>query len=47
MDVPSLANDGSATVVTFPEREASSLRFTVTGVSSSTQNVGLSEIEAY
>jgi len=45
--VPSLNNDGSATVVTFAARSVSSVLFTVSSVSSGTQNVGLAEIEAY
>jgi LmbE family N-acetylglucosaminyl deacetylase/CRISPR/Cas system CMR subunit Cmr4 (Cas7 group RAMP superfamily) len=45
--VPALANNGSATVVTFPARSATTVRFAVTSVSEWTQNVGLSEIEAY
>ena len=47
VNVPSLNNDGSATTVTFPAVTTTSLLFTVTSVSSSTQNVGLSEIQAY
>ena len=45
--VPSLNNDGSATVVTFTRRATTTLRFTVTSVTGSTSNVGLAEIEAY
>jgi len=45
--VPALANDGSATTVTFPARTTSSLRFTATGVSGSTRNVGLAELQAW
>jgi len=45
--VPTLNNDGSATVVTFPARTVTSVRFTTTAVSSTTQNVGLAEFEAY
>ncbi len=45
--VPALNNDGSATTVTFPSKTTTSLLFTVTSVSSTTQNVGLSEIQAY
>jgi hypothetical protein len=45
--VPSLANDGSAVTVTFAARNTSSLRLTVNSVSSSTRNVGLSEIQVY
>ncbi|NVN92409.1 MAG: PIG-L family deacetylase [Desulfuromonadales bacterium] len=42
-----LNNDGSATTYTFPARVITWLRMTVNGVSGSTQNVGLSEIQAY
>lgn len=45
--VPALADDGSATVVTFPARSTTTLLFTVTSVSGSTRNIGLSELEAY
>lgn len=44
VDVPALADDGSATTVSFPSRSTTSVRFTVTGVSASTGNVGLAEI---
>ncbi|MBO0729869.1 MAG: PIG-L family deacetylase, partial [Acidimicrobiaceae bacterium] len=47
VNVPSLNNNGSATTVTFPAKTTTSLLFTVTSVSSSTQNVGLAEIEAF
>ena len=45
--VPALAHDGSATTVTFPAKTTTSVLFTVTSVSSSTQNVGLAEIEVF
>lgn len=45
--VPALANDGSVTVVEFAARSVTSLRFTVSSVSGSTENVGLAEIEVY
>lgn len=45
--VPPLNNDGTATVVNFAPRAATSLHFEVTAVSRSTVNVGLAEIEAY
>jgi LmbE family N-acetylglucosaminyl deacetylase len=45
--VPALADDGSATVVTFPARTVTSVRFTVTSVSASTLNAGLAEFEVY
>jgi LmbE family N-acetylglucosaminyl deacetylase/mannose/fructose/N-acetylgalactosamine-specific phosphotransferase system component IIB len=47
VNVPSLNNDGSATTVTFPAKSTTSLLFTITSVSSTTQNVGLSEIQVY
>lgn len=43
----SLQNDGSALVVNFSGRVTTSLLFTVTSVSSSSQNVGLAEIQVY
>ncbi|KAI5477291.1 Carbohydrate-Binding Module Family 1 protein, cellulose binding protein [Pseudohyphozyma bogoriensis] len=45
--VGSLNNDGSATTFYFAPRNTTSLLFTVLGVSSTTSNVGLSEIQAY
>ena len=39
--VPALNNTGSATTVTFPTKITTSVLFTVTSVSSTTQNVGL------
>ena len=45
--VGSLADDGSATTVSFPVRSTSRVVFTVTGVSSSTHNVGLAEVQVY
>ena len=42
-----LNNDGSATRVDFTPRSTSRLRLTVTGVSASTRNVGLAEIQAF
>ncbi|KAM0752192.1 hypothetical protein T439DRAFT_312308 [Meredithblackwellia eburnea MCA 4105] len=45
--VPSLPNDGSALSVTFSSKSTTSLKFTVTSVSSTTQNIGLSEIQAF
>ena len=47
VNVPSLNNDGTATTITFPAKTTTSLLFTVTSVSSTTQNVGLSEIQVY
>jgi hypothetical protein len=43
--VPPLPESGEPLALEFPPREASSLLFTVTSVSSSTYNIGLSEIE--
>ncbi|MCI4659538.1 DUF7402 domain-containing protein [Cryobacterium zhongshanensis] len=45
--VPALANNGSATTVTFSARATTNVRFTVTAVSGSTYNIGLSEIQVY
>ena len=45
--VGSLNNDGSATTVKFAARNVTSAKFTVTSVSSTTGNVGLSEIQLY
>ena len=42
-----LSRDGSATVVLFGSRRVSGFRFTITGVSSATINVGLAEVEAW
>ncbi|WCD92916.1 PIG-L family deacetylase [Microbacterium sp. nov. GSS16] len=47
VDVPALNNDGSATIVTFPARATTTLRFTVRTTSSATENAGLAEFEAY
>jgi len=47
VDVGALPDDGTALVVPFPERSTTSLRFTVTGTSSTTLNVGLAELEAW
>lgn len=45
--VPPLINNGAATMVVFPARATTTLRFTATSVSGSTANVGLAEIEVY
>jgi LmbE family N-acetylglucosaminyl deacetylase len=45
--VPSLNNDGTATMITFPAKTTTSLKLTVTKVSASTQNVGLAEIQVF
>jgi LmbE family N-acetylglucosaminyl deacetylase len=43
--VPALPNNGAGYTVTFPAHTASMMQLTVTSVSATTQNVGLSEIE--
>ena len=45
--VPSLANDGAATTVTFPARSVSWVRVTVNSVAVYTGNVGLAELETW
>ncbi len=45
--VGALNNDGSATTVTFAARTVTTVRFTVTSVSSATENVGLAEFEVW
>jgi predicted naringenin-chalcone synthase len=45
--VPSLDNAGTATTVNFTARSTTSLRLTVTTVSGTTRNIGLSELQAY
>ena len=47
VSVPALNNAGAATTVTFPARSTTSLRITLTSVSSTTGNVGLSEVQAW
>ena len=47
MSVGTLNNDGSATTIVFSARTVTSLLLTVTGVSGTTLNVGLAEIEVY
>jgi LmbE family N-acetylglucosaminyl deacetylase len=47
VSVGALPNNGAALVVSFSPRRSTSLRFTVTGVASTTQNVGLAEMQAY
>jgi hypothetical protein len=42
-----LNNDGTATTYTFPARTITSLQLNITGVSASTQNVGLAEMQVY
>lgn len=43
----SLVNSGTATPVTFSARTITSVRLNITGVASTTQNVGLAEIEVW
>jgi hypothetical protein len=45
--VGELANDGSATTVSFSGRTTTSVKLTITGVSATTGNVGLAEIQAW
>jgi len=45
--VGALNNEGSATTFTFSPRSTTSLRFEVTGVSSSSNDIGLQELEAF
>jgi LmbE family N-acetylglucosaminyl deacetylase len=45
--VTALNNDGSATVVNFPPKTITSVRFTVNAVTTTTRNVGLSELEVF
>jgi hypothetical protein len=47
ISVGMLPNDGSPLTVTFPQKTVSSVRLNIDGVSASTRNVGLSEIEVY
>jgi hypothetical protein len=47
VSVPSLTNNGAAVTVSFTARATTSLRFTATGVSSSTTNVGLAEVQVW
>ena len=42
-----LPNDGSPLTLSFAAKTVTSLRFTITAVSSTTQNIGLAEIQAY
>ncbi|MFS2032005.1 PIG-L family deacetylase, partial [Curtobacterium sp. CT11-45] len=45
--VPTLDNGGAFTRVTFSSRQVSWVKFTVTGVSATTRNVGLAEIRTF
>jgi hypothetical protein len=47
VDVGALADDGTAVIVKFSKRAVTSVRFTVTSVSATTQNIGLAEMEAH
>ncbi|GAA3337460.1 hypothetical protein GCM10017714_04590 [Curtobacterium pusillum] len=47
VSVPALANGGALQSVTFAARQVTWARFTVTSVSSTTENIGLAEIRAY
>jgi hypothetical protein len=47
LSVGTLPNNGSPLTITFPTRSTSSLRLTITSVSGSTVNIGLSELEAW
>ena len=47
LPVGTLPNDGSPLTITFPARSTSSLRLTITSVSGTTVNIGLSELEAW
>jgi len=45
--VGTLNNDGTGVTIDFPARTVTSLQFNITSVSSTTKNVGLSEIQLY
>ena len=47
VSVTSLSNNGAAKTVAFTSRSVTSVTFTVTSVSTATQNIGLAEIEVY
>ena len=47
LSVGALANDGSAVTVTFPVKTITGLELNVSGVSGTTQNVGLAEVEVW
>ena len=47
LSIGSLNNAGSATTVTLSPKTITSLRFVITGASSTTQNIGLSELEVF
>ncbi len=45
--VPALPNDGSAYTLSFTAKTVTSLQLNITSVSTTTQNIGLAEIQAY
>jgi hypothetical protein len=47
LTVPSLPNDGRALSLTFPAKTTTSLLLTITSVSSTTQNIGLAELQTF
>jgi LmbE family N-acetylglucosaminyl deacetylase/3-mercaptopyruvate sulfurtransferase SseA len=47
VSVGALANNGSGTTVSFTARTITSVTFTITSVSSATENIGLAEFEVY
>jgi LmbE family N-acetylglucosaminyl deacetylase len=47
LPVSTLPNDGSPLTISFPARSTTSLRLTITSVSGTTVNIGLSELEAF
>jgi hypothetical protein len=47
VSVGALNNSGAATTVTFSARTSTSVRLTITAVSSSTWNIGLAEIQTW
>ncbi len=47
VSVPAPAANGGATTVTFSARSTTSLRLTITGVSGTTANIGLAELEVW
>jgi len=47
VNVPPLNNDGTGLEIGFTRRTVTSVRFTVTAVSATTQNIGLAEIQVY
>lgn len=47
VNVPTLNNDGSATIINFTTRTTTSVVFSVQQVSAATQNIGLSEIKFF